>query len=441
MRILLGGSPCTHWSIAQSKNRETTPEGIGWELFKNYLIAKEKFQPDYFLYENNKSAAEEIKNQISEELGFPLMHINSSLVSAQNRQRFYVHNIPNVPQPEDRHIYLRDILETKIQTIVPVAGRMVGRRINEAGHRDDYNESIVRIQRFEVNEDPRKTNCLSTVTKDNMIAEPVCVAQRGRYTGIDGKTEQHFEPRSDGKTNTITTVTKDNLVAEPLRIGTYPNDDGTLKGGQGNRIYAIDGKSICLSANGGGRGAKTGLYAIPEQYEYYEYCGTITQPIYEVKNGRIKIRDTWYPMKLIDGHYIIRKLTVIECCRLQGMPDWWFNDANGTKIISETQCYRGLGNGWQKDTVQHVLQYLPTDRNEQIILLSMYDGIGTAMKILEDLGFNNVLYIAYEIDKYCIKLTSYRYPNVVHMGDAFDLRNDDWLDRIKAICLERNFDF
>lgn len=48
LRILIGGSPCTHWSIAQQKNRETIAEGIGWELFKNYLIAKEKFQPDYF---------------------------------------------------------------------------------------------------------------------------------------------------------------------------------------------------------------------------------------------------------------------------------------------------------------------------------------------------------------------------------------------------------
>lgn len=86
IRILMGGSPCTHWSIAQStSNRETTPEGIGWELFKNFLIAKEKYKPDYFLYENNKSAAQPIKDQISRELGVPLQYITSALVSAQNR--------------------------------------------------------------------------------------------------------------------------------------------------------------------------------------------------------------------------------------------------------------------------------------------------------------------------------------------------------------------
>ena len=67
IRLLMGGSPCTHWSIAQKNNRETEPEGLGWELFKNYLIAKEKFKPDYFLYENNKSMADAIRNQIDYE--------------------------------------------------------------------------------------------------------------------------------------------------------------------------------------------------------------------------------------------------------------------------------------------------------------------------------------------------------------------------------------
>ena len=111
LRLLIGGSPCTHWSIAQKNNRETEPEGLGWELFKNYIIAKEKFKPDFFLYENNKSAAKSIKDQISKELGVELQYINSALVSAQNRQRFYAHNIPGVEQPEDRGVLLKDIID------------------------------------------------------------------------------------------------------------------------------------------------------------------------------------------------------------------------------------------------------------------------------------------------------------------------------------------
>ena len=69
MKLLLGGSPCTYWSIAQTKNRETESEGLGWELFRNYLISLEKFKPDFFLYENNKSMAGPIRDQITRELG------------------------------------------------------------------------------------------------------------------------------------------------------------------------------------------------------------------------------------------------------------------------------------------------------------------------------------------------------------------------------------
>ena len=113
IKLLIGGSPCTFWSIAQKNNRETEAKGLGWELFKNYLIAKEKFKPDFFLYENNKSAAQAIKDQISRELGVELMYINSALVSAQNRQRFYAFNW-EVKQPEDRGIFLKDILENGV---------------------------------------------------------------------------------------------------------------------------------------------------------------------------------------------------------------------------------------------------------------------------------------------------------------------------------------
>ena len=74
VKLLIGGSPCTHWSIAQTKNRETEPSGIGWELFENYLIALEKFKPDYFLYENNKSMSKAIRDEITK--SFLLLGLN-----------------------------------------------------------------------------------------------------------------------------------------------------------------------------------------------------------------------------------------------------------------------------------------------------------------------------------------------------------------------------
>lgn len=119
IKLLIGGSPCTYWSILQSpEKREVTNEGLGWELFKNYLIAKEKFKPDFFLYENNMSAARAIKDMVAKELGVGIdpdvrfTPINSALVSAQNRRRFYVTNFGDIEQPMDRGISFQDIKDT-----------------------------------------------------------------------------------------------------------------------------------------------------------------------------------------------------------------------------------------------------------------------------------------------------------------------------------------
>ena len=87
--FLIGGSPCTYWSIAQTKNRETVASGMGWELFSQYVRALHEAKPKYFVYENNKSMSKAIRASIDETFGFEAVLINSALVSAQNRQRLY----------------------------------------------------------------------------------------------------------------------------------------------------------------------------------------------------------------------------------------------------------------------------------------------------------------------------------------------------------------
>ena len=87
---LIGGSPCTHWSIAQKNNRETQPNsGMGWELFSQYVRAVKEAKPKYFLYENKQSMSKAIRAAIDEAFGFEAVEINSALVSAQNRRRLY----------------------------------------------------------------------------------------------------------------------------------------------------------------------------------------------------------------------------------------------------------------------------------------------------------------------------------------------------------------
>ena len=111
--LLIGGSPCTYWSIAKTNGeRETTPSGLGWDLFKEYVRALKESECKYFLYENNFSISPHIKAAITKELNVEPIMINSSLVSAQNRKRLYWTNIPGVNQPIDKNIELKDILKS-----------------------------------------------------------------------------------------------------------------------------------------------------------------------------------------------------------------------------------------------------------------------------------------------------------------------------------------
>ena len=111
--LLLGGSPCTYWSIAK-KDREITSDGMGFKLFMEYIRALRESKCKYFLYENNYSIHQNIKNEISKYLDVQPIMINSSLLSGQNRKRCYWTNIPNVTQPVDKGIMLQDVLENGV---------------------------------------------------------------------------------------------------------------------------------------------------------------------------------------------------------------------------------------------------------------------------------------------------------------------------------------
>ena len=510
IKLLIGGSPCTYWSIAQKNNRETEPSGMGWELFENYLIAKEKFQPDIFLYENNKSAAQPIKDEIKKRFnvwdgtlltpdsGARYIEINSALVSAQNRQRFYVHNCGEVEQPEDRGILLRDILEsgtgwtdksyagtTRDSGAIPedTLKRKRHTMVAEPVRIPEYSSDKARpLNASYKNKGSGEGSLASDCFPDNpnkqvfdYIAEPVCVQEQvfGRRANDNGEYDRRYEARLDGKSGSLTgtnrqnaiaepvNVTKDGkakalrasadkdgirnfvgnendkrtCVAEPVRIGTYPSEAKNKESKQ-YRIYDVNGKSTTLCGEGGGMGAKTGLYAIPVYYgaeavEFDEsgkptkarsYADGKIYAVYEVKNGKITIKDKQYPIKLADGFYIIRKLTVTECCRLQTMPDDY------CRAVSASQAYKGLGNGWTAEVIIHILSHALKDipRDEKILVLSMYDGIGTGRYCLAQMGFTNVEYHAYEIDKYAMQIAMSNYPDIIQHGDAFAVREEGW---------------
>lgn len=454
MKILIGGSPCTHWSIAQTKNRETEASGIGWELFLNYRIARDKYHPDYFLYENNKSMSPAIRAQITAELGVEPVLINSALVSAQNRQRLYwvgkrepdgTYSQVRVEQPEDKGILLRDILESG------VCWREKGYALTASNHSATAEDMIARRQR-------------------NGVAEPVNITTGGKSQCLRAS---YYK---DGIRNMVgNTVDRKTCVAEPIRIGTIENDAKKQDfDSQQYRVYSPDGKSVTLCGNGGGVGAKTGLYAVPisaennkvilkaidslvdrkgyvpemfNPYNRAEITGKaptlstgsmVTSgcavlifetadgkqiPVYEVRGGRITIKGKEYPIKLADGFYIIRKLTVTECKRLQTVPDTY------AFPVSDTQAYKMLGNGWTVDVIAHIMSRFTGLTEEPVEVLSMYDGMSCGRIALDKLGVNVTAYYATEIDKYAVQTTQHNFPETVQLGDAFQVRDEEWRPR------------
>jgi DNA (cytosine-5)-methyltransferase 3A len=115
-------------------------------------------------------------------------------------------------------------------------------------------------------------------------------------------------------------------------------------------------------------------------------------------------------------------LEPLYCERLQTLPD------NYTQGVSDRQRFKALGNCWTAETIIHILNGVLKDvsRDEEIVVLSMYDGIGTGRYCLDKMGFTNVRYYAYEIDKYAKQIAMSNYPDIIQCGDAFDLRHPDW---------------
>ena len=219
--LLIGGSPCQSLSMAGKRKGLSTKEGIEIFDLEMYLELKEngfEFEGQSYLFweyiriyndllergDNPKFFLENVEmgkkweSVFNDILGRKGIHINSALVSAQNRRRIYWTDIhDDIPQPEDRGILLRDILEEEVDEKYFLSDKMI--------------------------------ECLKgRVKTDNdpiCVAMPACLTPRRTEYGKQIRKEyeagivkehrkniQQLEPREDGKTNCLTTVQKDNLV-------------------------------------------------------------------------------------------------------------------------------------------------------------------------------------------------------------------------------------
>ena len=296
--LLMGGSPCQGFSFAGKQLNFDDPRSA---LFFEFVRLLEETKPKYFLLENVRMK-QEYQDVISEHLGVKPIMINSALVSAQNRVRLYWTNIPNIEQPEDKGIVLKDILEDFYEN--PVIDQLP-RGANKGG---------ITASSLKKGKTPSLTP--SSWQHNNHLCElkefnPDSLCHHvATATDIKGNESIKRVYADSGKSPTITTMggghREPKVLIKPIRVGNIKG------GGQGDRVYSTDGKGISIAAQSGGTAG----------------------------NGNM----------LIEQPPTYRKLTPMECERLQTVPD------NYTEGVSNTQRYKMLGNGWTVDVIAHILK-------------------------------------------------------------------------------------
>ena len=306
--LVMGGSPCQGFSFA---GKNLNFEDSRSKLFFDFVRVLKILKPKYFLLENVRMKKES-QDVISEYLGVEPIAINSNLVSAQNRHRLYWTNIP-FDMPKDKGIILADILEDGVTD--REKSHCLDANYFKGGNLKSYFEKHRRQLVFN--------------NKGGAI--------RGRYDK-DGKIKQQLELRPDDKTNSLTTVQKDNVVVRVPELKSafgacIQVGEADLKGHDIiKRVYSRKGKAPTLTTMGGGH----------------------REP------------------KVIVDELTWRKLTPLECERLQTVPDGY------TEGVSNTQRYKMLGNGWTVDVVAHILKGI-RHKEEGLKMIDKWTKYGLAL--------------------------------------------------------------
>ena len=370
--LLIGGSPCQSFSFAGKRKGMSTKceteiltldhylelknDGFEFEgqsyLFWEFMRLLYEVKPKYFLLENVEMG-EKWEKVLSKAIGVNGIHINSALVSAQNRKRIYWTNIGLEPaglfgypmsiirKPKDKGILLKDVLEHKVDEKYFLSDKMQT-WLNK--------HSLKRGSEFKKLDGEQKSSCLTATAqlKQNLSTDYI-VAMRGRNPenpksrkpGLN--TEQQLEARNDYKTNCLTSVQKDNLVRQ-----LNPSlESGGKQPYQQNRVYDINGISPALMQGKSDLLITSGTLRTHKDGEGFR----------EVHSGKgatvpSRAREDGSGQNVVKLNSRIRRLTPIECERLQTVKD------NYTNHVSDSQRYKMLGNGWTVDVIQHIFGYI-----------------------------------------------------------------------------------
>jgi len=298
--LIMGGSPCQGFSNAGMGLNFEDPRS---KLFFVFVDILKFYQPQYFLLENVKMK-QEWQDIISDLVGVKPIEINSSLVSAQNRKRLYWTNIPNIEQPENKQIYLKNIIDKENgQQEFKLLNRLGKEKSNKkagcltAGAHSGGNHSDMDILCFGDPEKIEYTEVGRVVLGINGAAIRNQVTKRG--------IEEQLNIRKDEKSNCVVPSYPNKLNGMCVRVG-----EADIRGFDiTKRVYSPAGKSPALTTMQGGH----------------------REP------------------KISEDNNFWRRLSPVECERLQTLPD------NYTAGVSNSQRYKGIGNGWTVDVIAHIL--------------------------------------------------------------------------------------
>lgn len=374
--LLIGGSPCQSFSFAGKRKGMSTKceteiltlqhylelkaDGYEFEgqsyLFWEFMRLLNECKPKYFLLENVEMG-EKWEKVLSKAIGVNGIHINSSLVSAQNRKRIYWTNIGMKPsglfgdlesiieQPKDKGILLKDVLEQEV---------------NEKYYLSDL--AIERIQRHSNDTlNNEKSNCiLAGYFKGGGRDQQYVIHNTMPRSSTTGKGGTGHLSRKDGKTYCLDTGNTNAVeILGAVKFGRTDEakqirKENMKKGKdytpfQSKEIVAVDyDKMNTLTSAINKDNLVIGCnYRYDEGFRFRENGKSITL----TTRGRTQGND-FSGQALAQINSRIRRLTPLECERLQTVKD------NYTNYVSDSQRYKMLGNGWTVDVIVHIFNYL-----------------------------------------------------------------------------------
>ena len=420
--LIQAGSPCQGFSFAGKQLAFDDPRSA---LFFEFIRLLKAIKPKYFLLENvrmKKEFLQAISQQVSEcypeiPFGIEPIFINSSLLSAQSRQRYYWTNIPGIKQPEDRGIVLRDILEDNFDS-----ERDKAHCIDANYYKGANVEQYKKKHRRQLVNKPKRVGTTIGIkghdilkrvySKDGKSPTITAHAAQGSTPKIETKPKKAYDiPKEilkdnerqrrvydpSGKSPTVLARSDSPKITTPKQVGIAVDINGhdVLK-----RVYSPDGKSPTVNTCQGGNREpkvavqsyrevrtdeakkmrrmtrqKTGKDHTPFRAKKLEprkdgKVGTITPSLnkdheisiqnlpdksqtiksqyYKSSRANFERQGTFHATGVQQEDLTWRKLTPLECERLQTVPD------NYTNHVSNTQRYKMLGNGWTVEVIKHI---------------------------------------------------------------------------------------